>query len=62
MQVPSINCLTSDISKYVDYQLQPIFQQIPFYIQDINEFLQQINKIEKISDHSQRKVEQWGQF
>ena len=37
--ISSVNCLTSNISKYLDYHLQPIVQQIPPYIEDTNDFL-----------------------
>ena len=46
--ISSVNCHTSDISKYVDYHLQPIVQQIPSYIQDTSDFWRKINKVEKI--------------
>ena len=50
--ISSIDCHTSNISKYVDYHLQSIVQQIPAYIQDTSNFLRKINKIEKIPDNS----------
>ena len=50
--ISSVNCQTSNISKYVDYHLQPIVQQIPSYIQDTSDFLRKINRIEKIPDIS----------
>ena len=37
--ISSVNCHTSNISKYVNYHLQPIVQQIPSYIQDTSDFL-----------------------
>ena len=36
--ITSVNCYTPTISNYVDYHLQPIVQQIPFYMKDISEF------------------------
>ena len=45
--IGSVNCQTSNILKYVDYQLQPIVPQIQSYIQDTSDFLRKINKIEK---------------
>ena len=48
----SINCHRSNISKYVEYHLPPIVQQIPSYIQNASDFLRKINKIEKIPDNS----------
>ena len=50
--ISSRNCHTSNISKYVDYHLRPIVQQIPCYIQNTSDFLRKINKIEKIPDNS----------
>ena len=46
--ISSVNCRTSNISKYINYHLQPIVQQIPSYIQDTSDFLQKINKLGKI--------------
>ena len=37
--VSSINCHTANISKYVDYHLQPIVKQIPSYVKDTNDFI-----------------------
>ena len=47
--ISSVNCHTS---KYVDYHLQSIVQQIPSYIQGTSYFLLKINKMEKITDNS----------
>ena len=33
--INSIECLTSEISKFVDHRLQPVVKQIPSYINDI---------------------------
>ena len=52
LAISFVNCHTSNISKYVDYHLQPIVQQILFYIQDTSDFLRKFNKIEKIPDNS----------
>ena len=43
--ISSVNCHTSNISKYADYYLQPIVQQIPSYMQGTSDFLRKINKI-----------------
>ena len=43
----SVNCHTSNISKYVDYHLQSIVQKIRSYMQLRSDFLRKINKIEK---------------
>ena len=32
--VSSVNCHTANISKYVDYHLQPIVKEIPLYVKD----------------------------
>ena len=45
-------CHTANVSKYVNYQLQPKVQHIPSYIQETNDFLRKINKIEKLPDNS----------
>ena len=37
-----VNCHTSKLSKYVDYHLQPIVREIPFYVKDTSDFLRQI--------------------
>ena len=43
--VSSINCHTANISKYVDYHLQPIVKQIPSYVKDTNDFINKINAV-----------------
>ena len=50
--ISSLNCHTSNISKYLVYHLQPILKQTPPYIQDTNNFLRKINKTEKIPENS----------
>ena len=50
--ISSINCHTSNISKYVDYHLQPIFKEIPSYVKDTNDFLNKISNIKAIPDNS----------
>ena len=37
--VSSVNCHTANISKYVDYHLQPIVKAIPSYVKDTLGFL-----------------------
>ena len=37
--VSSVNCHTANISKYVDYHLQPIVKEIPSYVKDTQDFL-----------------------
>ena len=36
--VSSVNSITENISKFVDYWLQPIVKQLPFYIKDTTTF------------------------
>ena len=50
--VSSINCHTSNISKYVDYHLQPIMQQIPSYIKDTNNFINKFNTVKSVPKNS----------
>ena len=50
--ISSVNCHTSSISKYVDYHLQPIAQQIPSYIKNKSDFLRKVNKKETVPDNS----------
>ena len=42
--VSSVNCHTANISKYVDYHLQPIVNEIPSYVKDIQEFSQKVRE------------------
>ena len=37
--VSSVNCHTANISKYVDYHLQPIVKEIPSYVKDTQDFI-----------------------
>ena len=41
--INSINCHTSEISRFVDHQLQPLVRKIPSYIKDANDFISKIN-------------------
>ena len=41
--INSINCHTSEISRFADHHLQPLVREIPSYIKDANDF---INKID----------------
>ena len=50
--ISSVNCHTSKISEYVDYNLQPIVREIPSYVKDTSDFLRKINAIEFVSDNS----------
>ena len=50
--VSSINCHTANISKYVDYHLQPIVKQIPSYVKDTNDFISKINAVKSVPKNS----------
>ena len=50
--VSSINCRTANISKYVDYHLQPIVKQIPSYVKDLNDFINKINAAKSVPKNS----------
>ena len=41
--INSIECHTSEISRCVDYSLQPVVKQIPSYIKDTNHFINKLN-------------------
>ena len=47
--VSTVNCHTANISKYVDYHLQPIVKEIPSYVKDTKDFTQKLNQIERIT-------------
>ena len=46
--VSLINCHTANISKYVDYLLEPIMKQIPSYVKAINDFINKINAVKSV--------------
>ena len=50
--VSSINCHTANISKYVDYHLQPIVKQISSYVKDTNNFINKINAVKIVLKNS----------
>ena len=50
--VSSINCHTANISKYVDYHLQPIVKQIPSYVKDTDNFITKINAVKSVPKNS----------
>ena len=50
--VSSVNCHTTNISKYVDYHLQPIVKEIPSYVKDAQYFLKKLEKIIDIPQES----------
>ena len=41
--INSIECHTSEISRFVDRHLQPVVKQIPSYIKDTNHFINKVN-------------------
>ena len=41
--INSIECHTSEISRFVDHHLQPVVKQIPPYIKDTNHFINKVN-------------------
>ena len=50
--VSSVNCHTANISKYVDYHLQPRVKEIPSYVKDTQDFLKKIEKVKDIPQES----------
>ena len=48
----SVNCHTANISKYVDYHLQPIVKEIPSYIKNTQDFLKKLEKVKDIPQES----------
>ena len=44
--INSINCHSSETSRFVDHQLQPLVREIPSYIKDTNDF---VNKIDNFA-------------
>ena len=43
IHINSINCHTSEISRFVHHHLQPPVREIPSYIKDTNDFINKIN-------------------
>ena len=50
--VSLVNCHTANISKYVDYHLQPIVKEIPLYVKDTQDFLKKLEKVKDIPQES----------
>ena len=48
----TVNCHTANISKYVDYHLQPIVKQLPSYVKDTNDFINKINAVKSVPKNS----------
>ena len=47
-----MNCHTANISKYVDYHLQPIVKEIPLYVKGTQDFLKTLEKVKGIPQES----------
>ena len=43
--INSVNCHTSEISRFVDHHLTPLVTEIPLYIKDTNDFISKINNV-----------------
>ena len=41
--INSIECRTSEISRFVDHHLQPVVKEIPSYVKDTNHFIIKVN-------------------
>ena len=52
MSVWSIVTLTFNISKYVDYHLQPIVKEIWPYVKDTKDFIENLKQIEEVPKDS----------
>ena len=48
--ISSVNCHTSNTSRYVDYHLQPIVKNIPSYIKDTNNFIKKTKDVKVPKD------------
>ena len=49
--INSINCQTSEISRFFDHRLQPLVREIPSCIKDTNDFVNKINNF-KVPENS----------
>ena len=47
-----MNCHTKNISKYVDYHLQPIVKEISSYVKDTQDFHKKLGKVKDIPQES----------
>ena len=50
--VSSINCDIANISKHIDYHLQPIVKLIPSFVKDTNDFINKINAVKSVPKNS----------
>ena len=48
--INSINCHTSETSRFVYYHLQPLVREIPSYIKDTNDFVNKINNFKVLEN------------
>ena len=48
----SVNSHTSNISKRVDYHLQPIFKEIQSYVKDTKDFIRKLVQMEEVTEDS----------
>ena len=48
--ISSVDCHTSNISRYVDYHLQPIVKNIPSYMKDTNDFIKKTKDLKVPKD------------
>ena len=46
--ISSVNCHTSEISRFVDHKLQPEVRKLDSYVQDTTDFIKKISKIKSI--------------
>ena len=50
--ISSVNCHTSNISQYIDYELQPHVKELKSYVKDSTDFIQKIDKVSNISENN----------
>ena len=50
--VSSVNCHTSKISKFVDYHIQPLANELPSYVKDTTDFINKIKDIGPLPSNS----------
>ena len=50
--ISSLNCHNSKILEYVEYHLQPIFQEILSYVKDKSDFLRHLKPIAEVPENS----------
>ena len=50
--VSSINCRTTNISKYLNYHAHSILKKIPFYLKETNDFINKTNAVKSVPNNS----------